>query len=309
MYNRRVPRVCPWLLLASALCPGACGQRPEQRAPLLEVENVALTYGPRNDGDAVVARVGGSPIYQSDVQRQAEASGLPPAQALEDLVTLEALAQRAATRPWAKDAAAREGVRHLLAQAYVQREIEPKLGLNDVPESLLRQAYDRTRKGHVHGRLVRVALLQLYTPAKAGPDRRAQAAGWAKELAAWAALKDNRALEKWRMLPQTPPWTQRQLSFGAAWVEAAEAYSPELNAAIQALTEPAQATGLVEDPYGFHVGLYLGERAAQNVSFEQAAPRLRQALHEPWRQRRFLELTDQVASKAGLQWAAPTTEK
>lgn len=272
--------------------------------PRLNLESLSLRPGPRGAGDEVVATVNGAPLYQSDVTRQAAATGADVRAALDELVALELLSQRAARQTFARGEEARAGLRQVLAQAYVQREIEPRLGLEAVPESLLRKAYERTRAGHVHPRLRRVALLQLFTPEKAGPQRRTQAAAWSKELEVWVARPENRTLQRWRALPQEPPWNERLLTAGVTWVPEGEAYSEALNRAIFQLPGWNAITPLVADPFGFHLAMYLGEREARNVSFEEAQPRLRSQLHEGWRQQRFLELTDELARKAGAQVAA-----
>ncbi len=281
---------------------GGCRGNTPANAPRLQ--QLPTTYGPRGASDEIVAKVNGMPIYQSDVKRQAEVEGVPAQQALESLVAIEALAGRAASQPWGQGKEAHEGFRQILAQAWVVKHIEPQLGPDAIPEQVLQQAYERTRNGFVHPRLLRTALLEFQLPAKADVQRRAQVRGWMNELKPWLSRPENRTYEAWQSLSQEPLWKDRQISFGVTWVPEGEAYSEPLNRAIHALQNPKEVSPIVEDPFGVHVALYLGERAATNVGFDEAKATLRQAIHESWRQRRFLELTNALARKAGVQMVA-----
>ena len=79
--------------------------------------------------DEVVATVDGRPIRAGDVARQARAKGCSPKEALEDLVTAEALVSEAARRGLQEnrevaDAARGEAVRRLLAVTF-EKDVTP----------------------------------------------------------------------------------------------------------------------------------------------------------------------------------------
>ena len=294
----------PGLLLIVVPLWLACQKAPAPAAPL---QGLTLTYGPRTPSDGVVAKVNGWPIYQSDVKRQAEAERVSRREALDTLINIELLANLAASRPWsAGGSQAQDGFRQSLAQTFVTKEIEPSLDVDDIPESLLKQAYERTITAYVHPRLVQVAILQFNLPIKSKPERRAEARAWAQELAAWIARPQNRSFEAWQRLSHESLWQQRQVNFGTSLVPEGEAFSEEFNRAIHRMKNPGEVTVMVEDPTGFHAALYLGERAARNLAFEEAKGTIRKAIYDPWRRRRFLELTDELARKASVQVAVTT---
>ena len=92
----------------------------------------------------VVARVGDMPIHASEVAAQAQRSGRPPRQALDDLIRFQLLAERARQRSGGlvdpgppSDS--------LLVQRLLERDIEPALRPQDIPEEDLRRAYEQVR--------------------------------------------------------------------------------------------------------------------------------------------------------------------
>jgi hypothetical protein len=212
------------------------------------------------------------------------------------LVTVEALSQRARARRLEQGADAWDGWQTILVQAYVERQIEPQLTLDKMPDSVLREVYERSKDGFVHSRLVRIAILDLYTFSTRDPERRRQAATWARELP--GDLKLNATVEGLKALTQQPKWIERGLKYAITWQSETQPYSPSVAKAVMALQSWGETTPVVEDEAGFHLAMYIGERAPNKQTFEDARPELRTALFLPWQRRRFNEITDSLAHKA-----------
>lgn len=280
------------MALGATLALGSACHKRAAPAPVLP--NLAMA--PRSATDAVVARVDGSPIYQSDVQRQAGTERVSAAEALQTLITLESLAQRALAHRLGAGAEAKEGWRQILVQAYVEREIEPQLTFDKIPDAAIKQVYERTKDGFMHSRLVRIAILDLYAYAGRDPERRRQAAAWAPELA--SDLKRNATVEDLKALSQQPKWVERGLKYGVAWQSDKQPYSDSVAKAVMALRNWGETTPVVEDAAGFHLAMYIGERAANEQSFEAAKADLRTAIFSLWQQRRFNEITQELARQA-----------
>lgn len=291
--DRSIP-LAVWVVVALHFGVGACQKAPSDE-PL---SAPPLSYGPRSPGDGVVARVGRVAIFQSDVKRQAEATGASPREALDVLVTLEALAARAEARGLANDEPARLAMKQVMAQLYLQREFETGIGPNDIPRPVLQEVYGRMKDGFVHSRLVRVAMLDLYAFERQGPEQRSRARVWAQELTEELSRRSAHTPEAWRSLTQEPLWSERHLKLGVTWQTDDQPYSKTVGEAVQRLTAPGEMTPLIEDAAGFHVALYLGERSARHTPFEEAEDELRRSILGPWRQRHFMEMTDELGRQA-----------
>lgn len=249
-----------------------------------------------------MAKVNGVPVHQSDVENQARAERVSPAEALQTLVTLEALTQRALARRLGTGKEAEQGWRQILVQAYVERQIEPQLTPDKIPDAVLKQVYERTKDGYVHSRLVRIAIVDLYAFAGRDPKKRRQAAVWAAELP--QDLKPDATVEDLKALSQQPKWAERGLSYGVTWQSDKQPYSAVVAQAVMALHNWGERTPVVEDDAGFHLAMYYGERAPNQQSFEDVKSDLRAAIFAPWQQRRFNEITQQLAAQAGVSVTA-----
>jgi peptidyl-prolyl cis-trans isomerase C len=121
-----IPRVAAALLVAS------CTQAPRPD-PLAEIGDPAAT------GDPVVARVNGRSILASEVlARRRVRDGGP---ALEDLVLEDLLAAEARRQGLLADPQVRQAARRAMVQRLLEEEFEKKVRPEDIPDSVLRQAY------------------------------------------------------------------------------------------------------------------------------------------------------------------------
>lgn len=247
----------------------------------------------------MAARVDGAPIFASDVARQAAVEGVTSHEAVQTLVSLEALASAARKRRVHEGGEAHEAWKQILAQAWLTRVFEPEATADRVPTAVLREVYERNRSSFNHSRLVRIAIVDLYAFPKAGQQRRKNAALWSAELLQELRKIPNLTLDGMRKVARAEKWLPRQVQFGVDWQGETEPYSKKVGDAVMALRQWGEITPVVEDAAGFHIAMYIGERAPLHQTFEQALPTLRASLGPGWAPRHFRDTTDAVALKAG----------
>jgi hypothetical protein len=115
-------------------------------------------------GDRVVARVDGVPITGRRVEALARLTKRPPGEVLQRLVEMELLAQEARRRGFESSAEVRENVVKAMVQRYLEREFDATHRPEDMPESMLRAAYEKNIGVFVHPRLRKVAHIIVDAP-------------------------------------------------------------------------------------------------------------------------------------------------
>jgi hypothetical protein len=267
----------------------------------------------RLDRTPVVARVGESTIFARDLAAHMRTQGLNASRALDQLVTFELLARAAsedaASAATATDAADAERLRNLEIQRLIEREIEPQLVSGAIDEAEVRSLYDRARPRFVHGRLVQVALLCVFTGARMKAEPRARAGENARKLKAYldsrrgtaAAARESSPAAELELVAADPAWIERKVTFTTVWQGADSPFPAVVGKAVQTLAKPGDTTELVGDETGFYIARYLSEKPPENVPFEEAAPRIREEMYEPWRRRRFLQLSLALAQGHDIQ--------
>lgn len=275
-------------------CKAPTPPTPERVLPNLEAPA-------RDSKDPVVARVDGVPIFASDVTRQGAVEQVSPQAALDTLVTLEALTRFALKHKLGAGPEAEEGWKQILAQAWLARELEPQTTPDKIPQSVLQDVYSRTKDAYEHPRLVRIATLDLYAFSNQPAEVRKRSKAWAFELAEeLRKIAPRPTINQVSALALTPKWVERGLKFGTIWQADTYPYSEKVGQAVQALHEWGELTPVVEDDPGFHIAMYLGERAATHKDFRTAAPLIRDAIAFHWQQKRFRDVTDELATKASV---------
>jgi hypothetical protein len=253
---------------------------------------------PRPAGSSpVVAEVGGVAIHAEAVAAEMRRRGLDARQALERLVSFELLAREAGERVGPPEVEDRAEVDAMMVQRLIEREIEPRLVAAAIPDDEVRALYERGKKRFVHGRLVEVAVLAVFTGARMAPEPRARAAATAGALAAAVAARPGRAAADLQALAGDPAWGERGVGFTVTWQSLDEPFPRVLGEAVHALAGPGQTTPLVGDETGYYIARYLSEKPPANVTFDQAAPQLRAEMHEPWRRQKFLRLTMELGAE------------
>lgn len=264
-----------------------------------------------------MARVGDSTIFANDLAAHMRTTGLSVSRALDQLVTFELLARAASedaagaatATATATDAGDAQRLRNLEIQRLIEREIEPQLAPSAIDEAEVRSLYDRARPHFVHGRLVQVALLCVFTGARMKAEPRARAAESARKLKAYldgrretaAAAGQPSPAAELELVAADPAWIERKVTFTTVWQGADSPFPAVVGKAVQALAKPGDTTELVGDETGFYIARYLSEKPPENVPFEDAAPRIRQEMYEPWRRQRFLQLSLALAQGHDIQ--------
>jgi hypothetical protein len=243
---------------------------------------------------ARVADVAGQAILVDDVTAQMRRFHVDARTAVEQLVTFELLARAAAATGAAAadgDADDRQRVRSAEVQRLVEREIEPHLAKTAISDGDVRALYERGKARFVHGRLVQVAVLCVFTGARLKSEPRARAEANARALKAFVDQQPDRTSAGFEAIATQPAWVERNVSFTTVWQGDSEPFPPVVGRAVAALAKPGQTTALVGDETGYYIARYISERPPENISFAEAAPRLRDEMFEPWRRQRFIQLT------------------
>jgi hypothetical protein len=281
-------RLSPPTCLA-VLTLASCGRQP--------LRTTAWAPQPAADEGAVVARVGEVPIFAAEVSGQATRTGKPPREALADLIALHLLAERE-RRHWPPDdPGARAAEQEMLVQRLVEREFEPSAGPQDMPDDAVRVLYERAHDTFVHGRLVDVAVLSLTPGKKAGPEVRTQARRTMIELKALVDLRTEKTAEDLQQAIGDQKWHERRVQYFRFLQAGSKPYTAKFGAEVAKMKTPGETSGVIEDEYGFYIARYLGDRPAQNQSFDQVKKDLREGYYARWRQAKFLEWTAQIEAR------------
>jgi hypothetical protein len=286
-------RLAAWLAWPAASL-AACGAQPGSRQPA-----VAAAPAPAPDLGPVVARVAGHPIHAAEVRAQAARDGVGSRAALDRLVAVLLLAERARERPGGLAAPPGAAGAPLLVQRLLERDFEPRSRPQDIPERDLRAAYESVKDHYVHPRMVEVGLLSVYTGPGMKPEPRARAEATARELNAQLRKQPPASLEAFSAMARDPAWSARKVRFQRMWQGPSRQFGNfggKVAPAIQQLTRPGQMSPLIEDDSGYHVAWYLRDDPARDTPFEQAREEVRGKFYPVWRQQRFQALTHEAAA-------------
>ncbi|HJX66502.1 MAG TPA: peptidylprolyl isomerase [Polyangia bacterium] len=251
---------------------------------------------PAPDLGSVVARVGSVPIYAREVEAQGARSMSTPREALDELIALHLLADRAYREtPFRPDWFDFE-LRSALAQRLIEREVWPQVQRDSVPDQELRAIYQRAIDTFVHPRLVEAGFLILFTGAAMKPGPRAEREATAKALAATVASRIIHGPEDFEAIASDPAWSRRHVTFRRTVQGPDRPFSSEVGAAVLKLKAPGDTTPLIQDTDGFFLATYAREQMAVAKSFAQAREELRQLYYERWRVQRIEQLTREMAN-------------
>jgi hypothetical protein len=239
----------------------------------------------------VVARVGAVPIYAGQVLAEARRSGKDRHEALTSLIDQNLLAELAHESGRRMPDGDDPDVRSALVERLLERDLEPSLQASAIPDSALRPIYERTRDSFVHGRLVEIGVLAVYTgPLMKGAYRQDRTTT-AAELAAYVAKHPPQSLDDFAAVARDKPWADRSVVYKRLWQGPDKPFSATVGAQVAKLRAPGQTTPSISDETGFFIARYIDERPPENVSFEQARPKIVAAYLERWRKEQFLEFS------------------
>ena len=287
-----VRRGLPALLLALALVgagwAGCGGRRTTGGVPEAQLR----------PADVAVASVDGVPISAARVAAHARATGMPPREALDDLVRFELLAQAAARRGLAASPEVEEARTREMARRLLRAEFEARTRPEDIPEADLRREYERNRRHFEHPE-IRSVMTVLF-PARKGaatPAQEAKAKGLAQELA-----------ERWRVERPADAKAARAIVetyYGHLDGVRVDEFNTHKDAkverdwlaAVLALKGPGATTGPVRTWFGWQV-VYLAElHPARNTPEAEALATIRRELHPLWQRAAFARFLDEVAGR------------
>jgi len=270
-----------------------CGAGPSSSSP--SSSSWSSSRAPAPAASAPVATVAGAPILAADVAAEMRRGRRTAREALGALVDFELLARAAARSIPDDDPDVVEARRSAMVQQLLERELEPRLDSSAIPEPELRAVYEKAHSIFVHPRLVEIVILSVYTGARMKDEPRARALAAARELEAAVRLRPAAGPPDLEALAKEPTWRERHVKYARVWQGLNEPFEAEVGRAVAALAHPGDTTALITSESGYHIARYIAERPPEDISFEQAAPKLRAQIHGRWRQAAFIRLTDQLA--------------
>jgi hypothetical protein len=266
---------------------GSCSS-PRQQA------NTEWTPQPASDLGAAVAKVGGVPIFASQVLAEAKQTGKSARAALEALVELNLLAGCARGVGERPADSSNADVKSALVQRLLEKEMEPTLRPEAIPDSALRPLYERFRDGFVHPRLVEIGVLAIYTGSRMADSPRKERAETAKDLSAFLEKHPPKTLDEVAALASETSWSQKHVVFARFFQGLDRPLSKFVGIEVAKLHAAGETTPMVADEDGFFIARYIGERPPENVSFEQARDGLRAGYAQNWPKQRFLDFSGQL---------------
>jgi hypothetical protein len=232
----------------------------------------------------MVAKVGSVPVRAREVEAEMVRSGGTARQALDRLISLHLLAETARRQQgfspsWSTD----PELKSALAQRLMEREVEPKLVRESVPETELNAIYQKAIKAFVHPRLVDIAVLAIYTGPLMKKEPRLKRAETARALANQLVIRSISGPEDFEAIARDPVWQARKVNYRRTLQGPDEPFSAKVGSAVAKLKAPGDTTGLIEDESGFFFATYAGEKPPENITFAEARPALLQGYYERWR--------------------------
>ncbi len=284
--SRASSRSChswPFLLLAVAGCASPTPSAgPWSLSP-------ALDLGP------AVAQVDQTPIFAGQVLAEAKRTGQSPRAALTALIDEQVIARAAAVRGWPRLADADS--ERAMVERLLERDLEPVLGMDKMPDKTLRHLYDAARDAFVHPRLVDVGVLAVYTGARMPADMRKVREQTASELSAYLARHPAASLDEFANVAHDKQWSDRLVVYGRFLQGTDKPLSPIIGKEVAKLKRPGETTPLLSDSNGFFIIRYAGEKPAENTTFAEARHRLAAAYLERWRQEQFLSFSNDLLQR------------
>lgn len=293
----------PHLLLAWLLL--GCGGESSTSTSARDAGAFALRV---DDPDAVVARVNHAPILRRDLLQQmrdicavdrSDPQCTTPQSALQSLVQQELLVQEAIHRGLSTRDEVTRARRRALANLMIRTGFH--YTKQDIPQHLLRSAYELNKLHFVRPDLVRVSQIIVHADRNHRDDFRHRALGVARQIrdiAASGPLSDN----EFRQIAPMMAKKHKEMTIQAqARTITRHGRTVEIFAkAAFALHRPGEISPVVVTRFGYHV-IYLIERyPALNVPFEQAIPTLRDRVFDEARRMAFSDWLERLRKSRGV---------
>jgi hypothetical protein len=252
-----------------------------------------LPLVPRVDDPAqVIARVNGVPILDADLRAQLR-PGDDRRRALRALISQELLAQEAGRRGLARAVSVRDAQRRALAGTLIERLF--RFGLQDIPQSLIEEAYRINRRLYQRPETVDVAHIVVVVSRRDTDELHVRAlrlARKAHQIAVAGRLTESEFKEIATIIARDEP----------AISVKAEAFTTPLHGMVAqefadaafALSRPGQISSVVKTAFGYHVIYYKARTPARNVSLAAAAPEIRRRVFDEARARAFTKWIEEI---------------
>ena len=211
--------------------------------------------------------------------------------ALEDLVASNLLAEVARSHGHTLASGSDPDVQSALVQRLLEKELDPHLRPEATPDNDLRPLYERARESFVHSKLAEIGVLAVYTGAPMATEDRKPREQTARELALYLKNHPAKTLEEFSAIARDPAWSGRDLVFRRLLQSTDSPLSKAVGTEVSKLRAPGDTTPLVVDEDGSFIARYISEKPAENITFEQARPKLLAGFYERWRHQKFLEFT------------------
>ncbi len=290
-------------LLATALLGSGCaGERTTEPS-----SNIDLTE--RADDRAIVARVDGRPVFADCVQRQARAHELSPADALDECIGFELLAQEAERRGYASNPAVAEVRKTEAARALIQDDFEAShADPSAIPRAALQAVWAQpalhSRYNHPEYRWLFYARAEVpRTEAGTEADERAHALAQklydrlkGKVLTGRTAFFD--AAEQ--VAAETP---------GQSFAITRSPYNtplhgradPAFAAAAFAIPQKNMVSPPTRTPWGWDIILYGWSKEARRASLDEVADEVRKLVFDGWRKSEFMVWSKHIADTHSVE--------
>jgi hypothetical protein len=216
-------------------------------------------------------------------------------------VALHLLAERARASWPPKGPDAAELRKQVLVQRLLERELEPGIAEDSLPDAFLRSIYERAKQVFVHSRLVEVGVLNISVPHNAPADARAHARAAMADLAKTIAQRSKPTAADFIQLGAQTTWQQRRVQYTQITQSDTGPFSAKFGAAVFRLHAVGEVTGVIEDEGGLAIACYIGERPAINRPFEAVRQEMRTQAYPHWRQKKFVDFADAIAAQHEVQ--------
>lgn len=273
----------------------ACREGPATRDPLEEIQTPVAV------GDPAVARVDGVPILASEVSaRRALRDG---GASLDDLILEDLLAFEARRQGLLVDLKVRDAARRAMAQALIEVEFENQVRPQDLPEALLRRAYEKNYRFYNNPEVREIEHLLVRCPAREPPARQEVARQLAEKLLAEVLRRRPESLEALRAELQEKTRAAgfelryERLSTSRAQLER------DFADAVFTLQIGELGKRPVKSSYGWHLARAISVKLAVSRPFETVREDVRPRLWTEYRQMKFREWLAELRTRYGARVA------
>ncbi len=255
---------------------------------------VELTPSPSKN-DTVVATVDGRPIFASAVALQAAAKPSSAKEALDDLISAEALVSEAKRRGLDQSSEVVEAGKVALAYALLQT-FEKEVTKAQLDGASIRRAYDRFKPELDHSRQIDVWHILVPLKKDALPSEIDSARKIADEVERRAReLTDLQSFQSiavnLRDASGAPLHCEEITTERDGWTLTSFSHP-----AFDQLKNPGDVSTVIRTDYGFHVLYLVGYIEPRHLSLKDAEPLLRERLFPSFQRREFARFIEQLST-------------